>query len=66
LADKISGVFVYFVIFISLFTYIIWLVLGIFNLYPEEWRNGMNNIVFALIFSSSTVVIACPCSLGII
>lgn len=64
-ADKISGYFTYVVITLSLGTFIVWIILGYTNAYPAVWRGNLNPIVFALIFSASTVVIACPCALGL-
>lgn len=39
---------------------------GVAGAYPEQWlpENG-NYFVFALMFSISVVVIACPCALGL-
>ena len=39
---------------------------GVVGAYPEQWlpENG-NYFVFALMFSISVVVIACPCALGL-
>jgi Cu+-exporting ATPase len=66
LADRISGYFVPFVIAISLITFGVWMLLGYSNVYPDSWRpSGMSRFVFALLLSTSTVIIACPCSLGL-
>lgn len=65
IADKISNVFVPIIIGISILTLAVWLVLGYLNVYPEEWRYGMDTFVFALRFSVTVVIIACPCALGL-
>jgi Cu+-exporting ATPase len=66
IADRISSYFVPFVIALSIITLLVWLLLGYTGMYPSEWRpEGMNAFVFALLFSASTVIIACPCSLGL-
>lgn len=52
LADKISGIFVPVVIFISIITFIIWLIIG-------------REIEFALSCAISVLVISCPCALGL-
>jgi Cu+-exporting ATPase len=66
IADKISGVFVYFVLILAFLIFLIWLILGLTNAYPSVWRPfGVNLYVFALIFHASTIVIACPCALGL-
>lgn len=66
LADKISGYFVYGIIFISLFVFTLWMILSYSGAYPANWRpQNMNGFVFSLILSVSTVVVACPCALGL-
>lgn len=52
LADKISGVFVPTVIFISIMTFIIWFLID-------------KNVEKALNFAISVLVISCPCALGL-
>lgn len=52
LADKISAIFVPTVMIISLFTFVIWMILG----YGFE---------FSLNFAISVLVISCPCALGL-
>lgn len=52
IADKVSGVFVPVVIFISIMTFIVWLVSGA-------------DISFALSRAVAVLVISCPCALGL-
>ncbi|MDD2493048.1 MAG: heavy metal translocating P-type ATPase [Bacilli bacterium] len=52
LADKISGIFVPIVMVISLFSLVIWLLLG-------------KSFSFALLIAISVLVISCPCALGL-
>ena len=52
LADKVAGVFVPIVIFISIITFIIWIGVG-------------QSFEFALGMAISVLVIACPCALGL-
>lgn len=54
LADKISGVFVPIVVFISILTFIIWAIYG-----PEP------SYAYALINAIAVLIIACPCALGL-
>lgn len=52
IADKVSGVFVPVVIGISVFTFLVWMLLG-------------QSLGFALARSISVLVISCPCALGL-
>lgn len=63
LVDRISGVFVPIVIGLSLITLVLWLALG-YSL-PDIVPDDSSEIGFALTFSISVLVIACPCALGI-
>ncbi len=54
LADKVSGYFVPAVVFISLFTFMAWVVWG-----PEPVY------VYALVNAIAVLIIACPCALGL-
>ncbi|KAG4946396.1 hypothetical protein AAZX31_15G150500 [Glycine max] len=65
-ADYVASIFVPSVVSLALLTLLGWYVAGSIGAYPEEWlpENG-NHFVFALMFSISVVVIACPCALGL-
>ncbi|PPD96928.1 hypothetical protein GOBAR_DD06029 [Gossypium barbadense] len=65
-ADFVASIFVPTVVTLSLITLLGWYVGGAAGAYPEQWlpENG-NYFVFALMFSISVVVIACPCALGL-
>lgn len=65
-ADYIASIFVPTVVAMSLLTLLGWYIGGVTGAYPQSWlpENG-NYFVFALMFSISVVVIACPCALGL-
>ncbi|KAF8412670.1 hypothetical protein HHK36_000638 [Tetracentron sinense] len=65
-ADFVASIFVPTVVSLALLTLLGWYICGALGAYPEEWlpENG-NYFVFALMFSISVVVIACPCALGL-
>ncbi|KAI8970249.1 E1-E2 ATPase-domain-containing protein [Mycotypha africana] len=66
LADKISSVFVPVVIALAIITFIIWEVVSLKNLYPDEWLPmGENKTIFSLLLAVTVLVIACPCGLGL-
>jgi len=66
LADKISGYFVPVVIAISLADFGIWYALLETGVVPQSWLTvGTNNFTFALLFGITSLVIACPCALGL-
>ena len=64
-ADRIAGIFVPIIISLSLIVFIVWIVIGYTNSYPEEWRGSQSPIFFAFSFFLSTIVVACPCALGL-
>ncbi|GLT49489.1 hypothetical protein SLA2020_230410 [Shorea laevis] len=65
-ADFVASIFVPTVVVIALFTLLVWYIAGVVGAYPQKWipENG-NYFGFALMFSISVVVIACPCALGL-
>ncbi|XP_015901007.3 copper-transporting ATPase RAN1 isoform X2 [Ziziphus jujuba] len=65
-ADFIASIFVPTVVSMALLTLLGWYAAGALGAYPADWLpvNG-NHFVFALMFSISVVVIACPCALGL-
>lgn len=66
LADKISAIFVPFVVSIAVLTWLAWYVAGKTGAYPESWvPSGHNSFLFSLLFAIAVVVIACPCALGL-
>ncbi|CAL9145327.1 unnamed protein product [Musa hybrid cultivar] len=65
-ADYVAGIFVPIVITMSLLTFFGWFFCGMLGAYPDSWvKESSNCFVFALMFSISVVVIACPCALGL-
>ncbi|KAI5385571.1 serine/threonine protein kinase Ran1, variant 2 [Lathyrus oleraceus] len=65
-ADYVASIFVPTIVALSILTLLCWYTAGALGAYPDEWlpENG-NHFVFALMFSISVVVIACPCALGL-
>nr|XP_043617360.1 copper-transporting ATPase RAN1-like [Erigeron canadensis] len=65
-ADFVASIFVPTVVALSMTTFILWFISGVLGAYPEDWlpQNG-NYFDFALMFSISVVVVACPCALGL-
>ncbi|KAL5054742.1 hypothetical protein RYX36_035424 [Vicia faba] len=65
-ADYVASIFVPTIVALSILTLLCWYTAGALGAYPDEWlpKNG-NHFVFALMFSISVVVIACPCALGL-
>ena len=65
-ADKISGVFVPFVTSVSLASFVIWFSLSSTGVVPDSWiPSDEGPFMFSFIFAITTLVIACPCALGL-
>ncbi|XP_051799249.1 copper-transporting ATPase 2 [Acanthochromis polyacanthus] len=73
-ADRLSGYFVPFIVFVSLLTLVVWLVIGFvnFDIVKENFPGYNPNISkaevivrFAFQASITVLSIACPCSLGL-
>jgi len=41
------------------------LIMGLTDMYPPVWYKGMNVLVFSVVFGCASLVIACPCALGL-
>lgn len=66
IADKISSYMTYFIIGVSLITFVTWIILSYTNAYPSSWRpNNLHPVIFSLMFACTTMIIACPCSVGL-
>lgn len=66
LADRLSGLFVPVIILISIIVFGIWTALGYTNSYDSAWRpKDMPPVVFALLLGITTIIISCPCALGL-
>ncbi|KAK9074949.1 hypothetical protein SSX86_003268 [Deinandra increscens subsp. villosa] len=65
-ADYVASIFVPTVVGLSFLTFLVWYISGSLGAYSDDWLppHG-NHFVFALMFSISVVVIACPCALGL-
>jgi Cu+-exporting ATPase len=65
-ADRIAAVFVPAVLVVALFDFLLWFALAQSGAIPSNWYAGKGGPVpFALLFAISTLVIACPCALGL-
>ncbi|GMF25068.1 unnamed protein product [Phytophthora fragariaefolia] len=65
-ADYISSIFVPVVVCLSLATIAVWYILCIRDIIPEDWiPKSDGKFVFALDFGIATLVVACPCALGL-
>lgn len=72
-ADKLSGYFVPFIVFVSVATLLVWIVIGFLNFeIVKTYFNDYNRISqtetilrFAFQASITVLCIACPCSLGL-
>ncbi|KAG2766891.1 Copper-transporting ATPase [Phytophthora cactorum] len=65
-ADYISSIFVPTVVVLALVTFAIWYILSILDAVPENWiPDSDGKFVFALDFGIATLVVACPCALGL-
>ena len=64
-ADRVSAVFVPCVLLISLFTFIIWIIVSTTGLIDKSRMNTPSDFLFSLLFSIAVLVIACPCALGL-
>ena len=70
LADKVAGMFVPFVISLSLLTFVIWMVLSNYILTNDDlpslfMMHGQSKLSVCLKLCISVVVVACPCALGL-
>eukprot|EP01025_Chloroclados_australasicus_P021671 TRINITY_DN22727_c0_g1_i7.p1 TRINITY_DN22727_c0_g1~~TRINITY_DN22727_c0_g1_i7.p1 ORF type:complete len:1004 (+),score=157.35 TRINITY_DN22727_c0_g1_i7:25-3012(+) len=65
-ADRVSAVFVPIVVSCALLTFIAWYCSASMGAIPADWiPKGHTPFLFALLFSVSVLVIACPCALGL-
>ncbi|PXF40277.1 putative copper-transporting ATPase HMA5 [Gracilariopsis chorda] len=64
-ADRVSSVFVPSVVAFSLLVFASWYVTASFEWIPKAWYAQEGRFFFALLFALETMVIACPCALGL-
>jgi Cu+-exporting ATPase len=64
-ADRLSSRFVPVVVFLSVFTFIVWISLVSSGALPTHWHEDEGDVLFALMFAIAVMVIACPCALGL-
>lgn len=64
-ADRIASRFVPSVILLALMCLTVWAILGVAGAYPSEWRGPYTSLAFAMNFFVATVLISCPCALGL-
>lgn len=65
-ADKIAGVFALIVIAVSISVFILWFVLLKYHMVSREiLPPNLSDFVIAFTFSISSLVVACPCAMGL-
>ena len=64
-ADRISAFFVPAVVCLAFLVWLIWFSLSVTNSLPASYSSGEGSFLFSFLFGISTVVIACPCALGL-
>lgn len=64
-ADRISAIFVPSVVAVSTLVFVVWYVLAQLGFVNEEWYAKEGMFFFSLLFALETMVIACPCALGL-
>ncbi|MFN3496708.1 MAG: HAD-IC family P-type ATPase, partial [Hydrogenophaga sp.] len=63
--DRVTSLFAPIVCVLSALTLLIWLALVMTGSVPDSWMDAKPGFAFALLFAVSTLVIACPCALGL-
>uniref|UniRef100_K3WJW8 HMA domain-containing protein n=1 Tax=Globisporangium ultimum (strain ATCC 200006 / CBS 805.95 / DAOM BR144) TaxID=431595 RepID=K3WJW8_GLOUD len=65
-ADYIASIFVPAVLVLSSLTFLVWYVLCVSEIVPRDWIPATDgSFVFAFNFGIATLVVACPCALGL-
>ncbi|GAB9470611.1 putative copper-transporting atpase [Globisporangium polare] len=65
-ADYIASIFVPSVLVLSFLTFLVWYVLCLTEAIPKSWIPSTDgSFVFAFNFGIATLVVACPCALGL-
>jgi Cu+-exporting ATPase len=64
-ADGIASVFVPVVVVFSTVTFIAWYACCILGVVPSGWYGEENPVAFSLLFGIASLVISCPCALGL-
>jgi Cu+-exporting ATPase len=65
-ADSISRIFVPSITLLSITTFVTWYCLLSYGIVPESWvPAGQDKFLFSLLFGIATMVISCPCALGL-
>jgi len=65
LADSIASVFVPVVVVFSFLTFLAWWTCCKTGIVPSGWYGEENPIAFSLMFGIASLVISCPCALGL-